>query len=166
MYHTEYADNAIQKMCALPVRESTLFFSKFAVMSLMCIMMLMIEAGAIGFCSAHWFRQCENLALEIVKNFGYFFLMMLPASLLSLLIAQACRNMWVSLGIGVICVFTATMLPTSNFTLSLFPFAMPFQMLAGTAENTVRNFIIAGIIEIAVIAVSEIIFLKVRRSFE
>jgi len=28
MYHTEYADNAIQKICTLPTKESRLFFSK------------------------------------------------------------------------------------------------------------------------------------------
>ena len=166
MYHTEYADNAIQRMCALPIRESTLFFSKFALMCLLCLLMLIIEAAAIGFCSVHWFGRPENLALEMTKNFGYFYLLMLPASLLSLFIASACRNMWVSLGIGVICVFTATMLPTNSFALSLFPFALPFQILVGTPENTIRNFIIAGIIEILIIAVSEIIFLKDRRSFE
>lgn len=166
MYHTEYADNAIQRMCTLPVRESLLFFSKFALMCLLCLMMLIIEAAAIGFCSIHWFSMSENLTLEMIKNFGYFYLLMLPASLLSLFIASACRNMWVSLGIGVICVFTATMLPTNNFILSLFPFALPFQMLAGTPKNTIRNFIIAGIIETVLIAVSELIFLKIRRSFE
>lgn len=166
MYHTEYADNAIQRMCTLPIKESTLFFSKFAVMGIMCLMMLLIEAAAIGFCSVHWFWRSENLALEMFKNFGYFYLLTLPASLLSLFIASTCRNMWNSLGIGAICVFSATMLPTNNFALSLFPFALPFQMPIGTPEDTILNFIIAGIIEIMMIAVSEIIFLKVRRSFE
>lgn len=166
MYHTEYSDNAIQKMCTLPIKESKLFFGKFSIMAIMSIVILVIEATSIIFCSIHWFNQAESIIVEILKNFSYSFLLMLPAILLSLLIASACRNMWISLGIGVICVFTATMLPTNNFMLSLFPFALPFQMFAGTAENIIRNFTISAVVEIIIISVAEIALLKVRRAFE
>lgn len=166
MYHTEYVDNAIQKMCTLPTKESNLFFGKFALIAVMCVVILIIEAVAIALCSYHWFEWNANLEVELLKNFGYFLLLLLPTVLSALLIASACKNMWVSLGIGVVCVFIATMIPTSNFTLSLFPFALPFQTFAGVTENTIRNFAIAGTIESVVIAIAEVLFLKVRRSFE
>jgi multisubunit Na+/H+ antiporter MnhB subunit len=102
----------------------------------------------------------------IIKSFGYALLLMLPVTLGSLLIASACRNMWVSLGIGVVCVFTATMLPTKNFVLSLFPFALPFQMFLGNTENVVRNFMLAVLIEILIMGIAEVLFLKVKRWFE
>lgn len=166
MYHTEYADHAIQKMCTLPLKESKLFFGKVAFMVLMCIVILAIEAAGIAFCSYHWFELSPEVWTEIMKNFGYALLLILPTVLGSLFIASACKNMWVSLGIGVVCVFTATMLPTENFVLALFPFALPFQIFAGTAETTARNFMIAAVVEILIIGISEILFLKVRRSFE
>ncbi|MFQ9510452.1 MAG: ABC transporter permease [Lachnospiraceae bacterium] len=166
MYHTEYADNAIQKMCTLPIKESKLFFGKFALIALMCSVILVIEAAGVAFCAYHWFERSEDLWIELLKNFGYALLLMLPAAFSALLIASACKNMWVSLGIGVVCVFTATMLPTKNFVLSLFPFALPFQMLADTAENIVHNFIIAAVVELFLIAIAQVLFLKVRRSFE
>lgn len=166
MYHTEYADNAIQKMCTLPMKENKLFFGKAALMTLMCVMILIIEAIGIVFCLRHWFGLSHKVWAEVMKNFGYALLLMLPAAFGSLFIASMCKNMWVSLGIGVVCVFTATMLPAKSFVLSLFPFALPFRILAGTAENTACSFLIAAVVEIFIIGIAEILFLKVRRLFE
>lgn len=166
LYHTEYADNAMQKMMSLPLRESSCFFGKVILTIFMSVLVLAIEAGAIAFCSYHWFGLRNRLWSELCEDFGYAFLLMIPCIIISLLISEACRNMWISLGIGVICVFTATMLPTNNFALSLFPFAIPFQMLEGTDMTQVMHYIYAAVAEFAVFSLAELIFIKVRRSFE
>ena len=166
MYNGEYADNAIQRMCTLPTKESTMFFGKTAVLITVSIMLLIMEAASVLFCGLHWFGKSTDLYREIFLNFGFFLLLMLPSVLLSLLIASLCRNMWISLGIGVVCVFLATMIPTRNFILTLFPFALPFQMLSNHAANVIRNYTIAGAAETVVIALLEVIMLKVRRLFE
>lgn len=166
LYHTEFADNAMQKMKSLPIRESAIFLGKFILTSLMCVTVLAIEAASITFCVSNWFEMGNNFWLELGKNFGYSFLLMLPCMFLSLLISSACKNMWVSLGIGVICVFTATMLPTDNFVLSLFPFATPFQIFVNTEMTQVMHYVYAAIIEIVVIGFAEVVLIKVRRSFE
>ncbi len=163
MYHIEYADGAASKMCALPVRESSIFFSKFALMAVMCVEILAIETAGILFCVVYWFEMSDELWIELIKGFGYAVLLMLPAGLCALLIASACRNMWVSLGISVVCIFTATLLPTDHFILSLFPFALPFQMSSGMPEKTIYNFIIAALVEIAAIAAVKVTLLKGRR---
>lgn len=165
MYHTEYADGAMQKMRTLPHRESRLFFGKTALLALMCLVTLAIEASSIIFCSYHWFELSKDVWTEGLKSFGYALLLSFPAAFASLFIASVCENMWVSLGAGVVCVFIATMLPTENFVLSLFPFALPFQIFAGTAECTARNFMIAALAEILILGIMEISFLKLRRSF-
>ena len=87
---------------------------------------------------------------------------MLPVILLSLLIASLCKNMWISLGIGVICVFLATMIPTRNFVLTLFPFALPFQVFFSHGVCVVRNYAAAGVVEVFVIALLEIVILQVK----
>lgn len=166
MYHTEYADNAIQKMCMLPIREQDLFFGKLALLAVMGIVILALEAVSIVFSSLYWFEVSPDFWMEILKSFGYSFVLMMPAALSSLLIASLCRNMWVSLGIGIICVFMATMLRTDHFVLSIFPFALPFQMFAGSAENMIRNILIASLAEVIIISFAEILLLKVRRSME
>ena len=151
------------------MREYNLYLGKMVLMVLMCVVVLAIETAGTVFCAYHWFwtfADTETVWAELLKNFGYALLLLLPAALGSLVIASVCKNMWVSLGIGVICVFTATMLPTDNFVLSLFPFAMPFQLFAGTAVDTVRNFIIAAVIEVVLMGIAEILFLRVRRSLE
>ena len=164
MYHTEYADNAIQRICTLPAKESRLFFGKSAFLFLMCAVILAVEAAGMAFCIFHWFGHFGGL-WSVFKSFGYAFLLMLPAVFGSLWIASACRNLWVSLGISVVCIFTATLLPVKNFTLSLFFFAMPFQILADTPPQAARRFMIAAVAELLIIAAGELIFLKLRRSF-
>lgn len=166
LYHTEYADNAMQKMKSLPIRESSIFLSKAVLTIFMSFFVLAIEAGAITLCSHHWFEIGSDFFSELGKYFGYSFLLMLPCIILSLLISEACKNMWVSLGIGVVCVFTATMLPTTNFAISLFPFAMPFQVFASTDVTQSIHYIYGAVAEFAVLALAQLIFVKGRRSFE
>lgn len=166
MYHTEYADNALQRMNTLPIQESRLFSGKLVLISLMSVVVILIETASIAFCSMHWFKQNANLYIDLCKNFGYFVLLLLPSILLSLMISSAFKNMWISLGIGVICVFIATMLPTENFVLSLFPFSLPFQYLAGTGTKQAIAYIIEAIFEIVVLGIVELMFMKVRRSLE
>ncbi len=165
-YHIEYADNAMQKMRTLPVRESSVFFGKGILFSLMYAVVLLIEAAAIVFCSFYWFEVKADFWAKLCKSFGYSFVMSLPCILLSLLLASACKNMWVSLGIGVVCVFTATILPQDNFVFTLFPFAMPFQMLEGADLMQVVRYIHAAFTEVVVIALAELLVIKIRREFE
>lgn len=166
MYSTEFAENAIQRMCTLPTTETVVFLGKAAVMTVASIMVLVIEAGSVFYCSEYWFGQSIGLYEDTLKNFAFLFLLMLPAIVVSLLIASACRNMWISLGIGVLCIFTATMIPTQSFVLSLFPFALPFQTLAGKGTDIICNYTLACLAEISVFALAEVVFLRVRRSFE
>ena len=166
LYHTEYADNAMQKMKSLPIRESSIFFGKAVLTAFMSLFVLVLEAGAITFCSYHWFQIGSGFFGELCKYFGYSLLLMLPCMILSLLISEACKNMWVSLGIGVVCVFTATMLPATNFALSLFPFAMPFQIFAGADITRSTYYICGAIAELAICGLAQLILVKVRRSFE
>ncbi len=166
LYHTEYADNAIQKMKSLPIRESSIFLGKAVLTVFMSLFVLVIQAGAITFCSYCWFEIGSGFFGELCKCLGYSFLLMLPCVILSLLISEACKNMWVSLGIGVVCVFTATMLPTTNFALSLFPFAMPFQIFADTDITRSIHYICGAMAELAVCGLAQLILVKVRRSFE
>lgn len=166
LYHTEYSDNAMQKMNSLPVRESSIFFGKVILTILMSAFFLAAEAATTAFCSYHWFEVGDNFGSELFKSFAYAFLLMLPCIILSLLISESCKNMWVSLGIGVVCVFTATMLPTSNFILSLFPFATPFQIFPDTSMAQVMHYIYAAVIELIVLGLAELLFIRIRRSFE
>lgn len=166
LYNIEYADRAMEKLRALPVRESSLFFSKAALLALSGLMALAIQWASLLFCSVHWFRPSAGLCVELLESLGASLLLSLPAVLLALLIASACRSMWISLGLDVICVFTAVMIPTRFFALTLFPFALPFQLLLDKPAETVRAYMAAAAAEIFLLSAAEIIFLKIRRSLE
>lgn len=165
MYHTEYADNAAQKMQTLPIRESGIFFAKFILMTGMSIVVLATEAITFLFCSLHWFHTYDGLYTDLLKNFGYFFILLLPVVLLSLAISSAYSNMWISLGIGVVCVFVATMIASTNhFVLQIFPFALPLQVLTEATDKTVSQFLTASVLELLVIGIAELSFLRIRRA--
>ena len=164
LYHAEYADHAMQRMCALPLKESSLFFGKFALLGMVSMVVLAIETAGIGACAGLWFGGGEGIGAALGGCFGYSLVLTLPAVAASLLIASLCGNMWVSLGIGVICIFTATMLPPGNFGWSLFPFALPFQTAAGASEGEIGNFIFGAAVETGVLMAAELVILKVRRS--
>lgn len=163
LYHTEYADNALLKMCSLPLRENSLFFGKFFLLILLLVLTLALELSALGFCCYRWFSFSRKTLTELAGNMGFFLLLMLPAALLSLLFACACKNMWISLGIGLVCIFMATMLPADNFVLALFPFALPFHILAGMPGDTAKGFAAAAGLESLGLCAAEVLFLKVRR---
>lgn len=166
LYHGEYADNAIQRIRCLPVRESSVFYGKAAVVAFLSIAMLAVEAASIAFCSVYWFEPESGFWAELVKSFGYSLLMSFPCILLSLLVSSLCRNMWVSLGIGVICVFTATILPSDNFAASLFPYAMPFRLPEYADYTQSVHYMCAAVTETAIIALAELLSVKVRRILE
>ena len=167
MYHTEYADNGMQKMSALPIRQGNMFFGKFLIAALMLSAMAVIEMAVLAGCAEYWFPSYVFDLTEILKTAGFQFAVALPTVMLMLVIASACRNMWVSLGIGVILVFTLSILPRDNIVLSLFPFASPYQMLSEAVENsrTVLFVAVCGI-ETVVFGIAEVLYLKVRRCFE
>lgn len=164
LYHTEYADNALLKMKTLPTCECSIFFGKALLLTILVALTLAIEAGGIAFCSWHWFGNGTGLGNGLGRSFGFALLLMLPCTVLGLLIAQACRNMWISLGIGVVCIFTATALPSDSFLLSLFPFALPFRLFAGTDMARIFHYSYAAAAELALFCLAEPIYLKIRRS--
>jgi len=51
-----------------------------------------------------------------------------------------------------------------TFSLAIFPFALPFQILEGAGMGQTVRFLAAGLIEGVVIGAAEIAFLRVRRS--
>lgn len=164
LYHIEYADNAMRKMRSLPIRESSVFMGKAVLAAIVCFFVLAIEMGAVALCAYRWFQTGQSFFGGVCRTLGYEFLLMMPCTVLALLISQMCENMWVSLGIGMVCVFTATMLPADNFILSLFPFAMPFQILAGRDAAQTTQYIYAVAAELLIFGLAELIYIRIRRS--
>ncbi len=167
MYHTEYADNGIQKMLVLPIRQGNMFFGKFLIAAFVLFVMTVIEMAVLVGCAKYWFPSYVFDLTKILKSIGFQFVVTLPTVMLMLVIASACKNMWVSLGIGVILVFTLSIFPQDNTVLSLFPFASPYQTLPVAMENnrTALFLSVCGI-ETVVFGILEVIYLKVRRCFE
>lgn len=166
LYHIEFADNGIQKMHSLPRHETSLFFGKTALLLPAFLFMLAVETGALIFCGIRWFSDSPSTVVcDTLPAAGFALLLSLPALVLSLVISSLCENMWVMLGIGVLCIFTASMLPADNFALSLFPYALPFQILPGMTTAQAVRFCAAAAAETVIICGAEFIIVKARRFF-
>ena len=101
----------------------------------------------------------------MLQTLGFTLLFTLPAAIIVLVIAPACRNMCTTLGIGVLCIFTATMLPTDNFIVTLFPYVLPFQLLPDMDTERVIHYCIAAVCETAAACAAAFISLTVRWLF-
>ncbi len=167
MYHTEYANNGMQKMLALPVRQNAVFFGKFVIAAAALALMTIMEIAALAGCAQYWFTKNALDVPELLKTAGFQIIAALPTVMLMLIIASACKNMWVSLGIGVILVFTFSIFPQDNALLSLFPFSSPYQIFYDAAEKEiVFRHLSVCIVQTAVLAMAEVLYLKMRRCFE
>ena len=166
LYHTEFADNGMQKMDVLPVRVGNLFLGKFVLLMLALFGVLSLETAVLGACAAHWFPAYDWSPQDLLASVGFQWAVTLPTVMLMLVIASACKNMWVSLGIGVILVFTTTVFPQGSLILQLCPFSTPYQMLAAVqSAGKVPLFLGVCAAETVVFGLCELVYLKVRRRF-
>lgn len=166
MYHTEYADNGVQKMGVLPIRAGRLFLGKFLVAAVFQTIAVLMEMTVLEILARYWFPEHPFDPAELLQNTGFSLLMMLPTIMLMLVIASFCQNMWVSLGIGVILVFLLSILPENHLFLDLCPFRSPYQLLerVKTDGHTVL-FSAVCTAETILAGMLEFIFLKIRRCF-
>lgn len=167
MYHIEYADSGIQKMSSLPVRPGQIFFGKAAVTALVMAVSLVLETSALSLCADRWFPGFEPDIREIFIRAGFQWITLLPTGVLMLLIASLCRNMWVSLGTGIILVFTLSVLPTDNPAAAFLPFCSPFQTFSSASgQGRIPAFIAVCLTESLCFGIAELICQKLRRYFE
>lgn len=161
IYNLEFTDNAIQKLEMLPIKLSTIFTKKIFLMLLSMTLVIAIEFLAIYFCSYYWFSIPNDFLIEIIKWAGLSLLFLLPVIVIMTAISSACKNIWISLGIGIICVFIAMAIQSS---FEIFPFVLPFKIAIDLEKTKLVNFIIASISESILFYICELAYLKVRRN--
>jgi hypothetical protein len=81
-------------------------------------------------------------------------------------ISSACRNMWVSLGIGVIFLFTANVIPSAGYPLSIFPFSLPFRQVYLTKAAEISGYLCISLAETVVFILSGVLYNRVRRRLQ
>lgn len=164
LYHIEYADGAMEKMKALPLSQGGIFAAKTLLLWAMGGVVLMLELLAIGFCAWHWF-SATHLLLSLLAELGFQLVMLLPACILMMLISSLCRNLWVTLGIGVILLFAVITTNTiDSLAVQLFPFALSLSSF--TQANTESwLYLAAAGGESVLLGLAETILIPARRRF-
>lgn len=144
LYHMEYADNAIQRMDVMPVKPMKIFVNKFLMLTGFVLLAVVLETAGILVCLYGWFLPGEGFLMETGRNIGFGILLLLPVTVLMLAVSSVCRNMWITLGIGVIGIFFANIMMNGSFWVSLIPFSMPFRLLSGMDGKDVIRFLSAA----------------------
>lgn len=168
LYHTEYEHNAIQKMQTMPGNMFVLFMEKSTILFLMNILILLLETVSLAFCTQHWFDTPQDFPATLLENLAFCMLLVLPCVLLMVLVAAVFKNMWVSLGIGVLLVFTATMLVqfSDNFAISIFPFCLPFCYSAGSQNSEILKLCLAAAAETVLFGAAGFAIIRSRKVVE
>ena len=162
MFHAEYAGNALDKLEVLPVRVFSVYLGKAVLAVFMLAVMTAVEFVSLYLCARHWFGGNMDVA-RLLSLAGYALAAGIPTLLASLAVAAACRNMWVSLGIGLTLVFTLSVFPQDNAVIRLLPYATPYTT---ALEGQVTTVLIACAAESAVLLSLGPAILKARRRFE
>lgn len=162
MFHAEYAGNALDKLEVMPVRVFSVYLGKAVLAVFMLAVMTAVEFVSLHLCARHWFGGSVD-AVRLLSLAGYALAAGIPTLLASLAVAAACRNMWVSLGIGLTLVFTLSVFPQDNAVIRLLPYATPYTT---ALEGQVSTVLIACAAESAVLLPLGPAILKARRRFE
>lgn len=169
LFHMEYADNGFQKAQSLPLGPCSLFLGKLAVLLFSCLIPLCMETASLALCCMHWFPDRTGEGFQILTGMAFELTLLLPTGTAMLLIASMCRNMWISLGTGVILVFFASMLPASlssgSMVLALVPFSAPYRMLHQLSDPQAAWALCFCAGQVVLLCAAEQIHQNVRRCF-
>lgn len=155
LYHIEYEERGFQRMNTLPIASGSLILGKFVVLVIGEGSMLLLEFLSLGWCVEYWFGHTGHLLTQLIRNAGWMMTMMLPVAAGMLVIASLFQNMWVSLGIGVLCVFVSlSFLPLKSTAFSVFPFALPFQTFDAGGHMPLYWYVSAAAIETVILGIT------------
>ena len=162
MFHAEYAETALDKLEVMPVRVFSVYLGKAVLAVFILAVMTAVEFVSLHLCARHWFGENMDVA-RLLSLAGYALAAGIPTLLASLAVAAACRNMWVSLGIGLTLVFTLSVFPQDNAVIRLLPYATPYTT---ALEDQITTVLIACAAESAALLPLGPAILKARRRFE
>lgn len=158
LYHIEYDNNGIQRMDALPVRPMKLFDKKLVLLVCFSLLSVILEMAGMLICLYVWFLPGAESLAELGRYAASEAMLMLPVTVLMLAVSSVCRNMWITLGIGVIGIFYATIMMSASFWITLVPFSMPFKLLPGMERGMELKYAAAAAAQTALfLAVSYIL---------
>ena len=166
LYHTEFANRAIEKLHMLPVSQGKVFFCKNLLLLLLFLPVFLIETCFLLFCARHWFPG-ETLGAEILlENMGFSLAAILPVLVLSTLIASLAKNMWISLGIGVIGMFLGQMTVSYDALFSrIYTFCLPYRCLTSSSRpEDIFPILVICAAETILLGAIKLFLIKIRRT--
>ena len=117
IYNMEFKGNAVKKMYMLPVGVSSMYLSKFVILTVMLIFAVALENTALAKIGMVELPHGAFDMRAVIAFSLYSFITTMPTLSFMLLVASRFENMWVPLGVGVAGFLSGMALATSDVEL-------------------------------------------------
>lgn len=149
VYHIEFRNYAIKKMYMLPYKSSHIFSIKYFILSILLCLCIILQNTALCIIGK-LFLPAGTFELDtLIKYAIYIYVTSLPVFSFMLLISSCCKNIWYTLGVGVVGFFSGMTMALSDIPLFLVnPFVL-IMMPAIQSDITINivNYYILSLIE-------------------
>ena len=133
IYRTEYAERAIQKMYALPIKAVGLYGCKACILVVSLIVVFVVQYSILGIVGNMYLPEYAFEISTFLEYSVYTFLSTLPVVLFMLVIASQSANMWIVLGVGVVGFFSGMAMSLMD---SIWFLINPFSLMLAPALSS------------------------------
>ncbi len=149
IYNIEFKGNALKKMYMLPINITSMYFSKFLIITVMFILAVALQNVALVQIGMTYLPQGAFELVTLITFAGYSFITSMPVLSFMLLVSSCFENMWFPLGIGVAGFLSGMALATSDIRLMLIhPFVVMLKPAVAMSAQPDMAVIIVSAMEI------------------
>ncbi|OPX42552.1 ABC-2 family transporter protein [Ruminiclostridium hungatei] len=125
IYNVEHRGNALNKMMALPISISGIYFTKFAILTTLVAVGIALQNIALAIIGNLYLPEGTFDAAVLLRFTVYSFVTSMPVLSFMLAVSSRFESMWITLGIGVAGFFSGMTMTTANSKLFLInPFVL------------------------------------------
>jgi len=126
LYHIEYEERGNCKMAVLPIKSERMHWNKWLILMFTNLYVIVCVYASFVCCMKYWYSGVGGWSHLLTEQMIMEVLAAVPCSMFMLLAAYCTTNLWMSLGIGVIALFLASMIRGSQKIVAAYPFSLAF----------------------------------------
>ena len=166
IYSIEYINNGLRKMKTLPIKSGNLFIQKLIILVIVLALTYCIEFISLAILGEKHLPHGTFDAFVLIQFAFYTFLIILPCLVFMLIVSMLSPNMWITVGIGIVGLFSGmASIGIDNIVSSLNPFVLLLKPAMSLTTEIDSFILIISIIEIIVFLLIGI-FIANRKSEE
>lgn len=163
LYNIEYSNNAMLKLSSLPIKTNCIFAAKMMLIIFIYVCMMAIETAAFIYCGITYLPKGEFALLKLMRFWAYAFVLALPVCTLMLFVSSLCKNMWITVGIGMIGIMSGVLTAQGSSVFNILPFSILNEPIIVHKISPNLNISMAAIGETILILLIQFVVSNLRR---